>query len=94
MNIEQIKLKATPVLRNFGIKRAAVFGSISRGDATENSDIDMLVELSEPLGLLKFAKLNYTLEDALQKKVDLIKSTAIKPAFKDNILRDAIYIYG
>lgn len=94
MNIEEIKRKITPVLDLYGVKRAAVFGSAARGEAKPDSDIDILVELREPLGLLKFAKLNYTLEDALEKKVDLIKSTAIKPSFRDNILKSAVYIYG
>ncbi len=94
MTTEQIQKKVEPILREFGVKRAAVFGSASRGESTEASDIDLLIELNEPLGLLQFARLNYTLEDALQKKVDLVKNTSIKPAFKDNILRDAVYIYG
>jgi predicted nucleotidyltransferase len=58
------------------------------------SDVDLMVELHEPLGLFKFAQLNYTLEDALDKKVDLVKNTSLKPIFKDNILRNAVYIYG
>lgn len=94
MSIEEIKRKITPVLDLYGVKRAAVFGSVARGEEKPDSDIDILVELHEPLGLLKFAKLNYTLEDALEKKVDLIKSNSIKPSFRDNILKSAIYIYG
>jgi predicted nucleotidyltransferase len=94
MSIEEIKRKITPILDLYGVKRAAVFGSVARGEEKPDSDVDILVELSEPLGLLKFAKLNYTLEDALEKKVDLIKSTSIKPSFKDNILKSAVYIYG
>ncbi len=94
MSIEEIKRKITPVLDFYGVKRAAVFGSAARGEAKPDSDVDILVELHEPLGLLKFAKLNYTLEDALEKKVDLIKSNSIKPSFRDNILKSAVYIYG
>jgi predicted nucleotidyltransferase len=94
MNIEEVKLKITPILIRYGIKRAAVFGSVARGEARSDSDVDLLVELHEPLGLFKFAQLNYILEDALNKKVDLVKNTSIKPSFKTNILREAIYIYG
>lgn len=94
MNIEEVKKKITPILSRYGIKRAAVFGSVARGEASPDSDVDILVELHEPLGLFKFAQLNYILEDALNKKVDLVKNTSIKPSFKTNILREAIYIYG
>lgn len=94
MNIEEIKDITAPIFKQFGVHRAAVFGSVARGEAGPQSDIDVLIELTEPLGLFTYARLNYTLEDALQKKVDLIKSNAIKPAFKKNILQDLVYIYG
>jgi predicted nucleotidyltransferase len=94
MELEEVKQKISPILSRFGIKRAAVFGSVARGEAKAGSDVDILIELYEPLGLFKFARLNYLLEDALDKKVDLIKNTAIKPAFRENILKDMVYIYG
>ncbi len=94
MQLEEIKRKITPILIRYGVKRAAVFGSVARGEGKSDSDVDILVELNEPLGLLKLAQLNYILEDALGKKVDLVKSTAIKPSFKDNIFKSAVYIYG
>jgi len=94
MSVEEIKQKISPILSRYGVKRAAVFGSVARGEAKPDSDVDILVELYEPMGLFKFAQLNYTLEDALEKKVDLVKNTALKPSFKNNILHSAIYIYG
>ncbi len=94
MQLEEIRQKITPILDRYGVKRAAVFGSIARGEGKFDSDVDILVELKEPLGLLKLAQLNYILEDALGKKVDLVKSTAIKSSFKDNIFKSAVYIYG
>ncbi|OGI29090.1 MAG: hypothetical protein A2288_02160 [Candidatus Moranbacteria bacterium RIFOXYA12_FULL_44_15] len=94
MSIEEIRQKITPILEHYAVKKAAVFGSVARGEEKPESDVDILVELDEPLGLMKLARLNYTLEDALGKKVDLIKSNSIKPSFRDSILRSAIYIYG
>lgn len=94
MTIEEITHKSTPLLREFGIRRAAVFGSRAKGTAREDSDLDLLVEMNEPLGLFRFAELNYRLEDALDMKVDLVKKTAIKPAFAKTILGDLKYIYG
>ena len=94
MNIEEVKNKITPVLDKYGVKSASVFGSVARGEAGAGSDVDILVELKEPLGLFRFAKLNYELEDALGKKVDLVKNTALKNSFKKSILQNAKYVYG
>lgn len=93
MNIEEIKHKTHSIFKQYGVRRAAVFGSVAKGTDGPKSDIDVLIELREPLGLLTYAKLNYTLEDALQKKVDLVKHTAIKPAFRDSVLENLVYIY-
>jgi predicted nucleotidyltransferase len=68
MNIEEIKQKTTPIFQQYGVRRAAIFGSVAKGNAGPQSDIDVLIETGQPLGLLTYARLNYTLEDALQKK--------------------------
>jgi predicted nucleotidyltransferase len=93
MEIREVQLKINPILKQFGVKRAAVFGSLAKGTSTQSSDIDLMVELYEPLGLLQFARLNYLLEDALQKKVDLVKVSALKPGFRKSIMENAQYIY-
>lgn len=94
MDLVSITTIVTPILDRYGVKRAAVFGSTARGEAGANSDIDLMIESAEPLGLFKLAELNYVLEDALKRKVDLVKNTALKPSLKENILRDAVYVYG
>jgi len=94
MTIEEIKEKTTPIFKQYGVIRAAVFGSVAKGTDSADSDVDLLIELEQPLGLMTYARLNYTLEDVLGKKVDLVKSTALKPVFKEKILKDSIYIYG
>ncbi len=93
MNIKEVKQKITPILDQYGVKKAFVFGSVASGTARPNSDVDILIELDEPLGLFRLAQLNYTLEDALGRKVDLIKKNAIKPSFKESILQSAKPIY-
>lgn len=94
MDIQEIKDKTAPIFKQYGVRRAAVFGSVAKGNAGPQSDVDVLIEIDQPLGLLTYARLNYTLEDVLQKKVDLVKKNAIKPAFKDSILENLVYIYG
>lgn len=94
VTIDQIANKIAPLLREFGITRAAIFGSRAKGTAMVDSDLDLLVEMKEPLGLFRFAQLNYRLEDVLDMKVDLVKRSALKPAFAKKIIHDLHYIYG
>jgi predicted nucleotidyltransferase len=56
--------------RRFGVVRLALYGSFARGDQTGHSDVDILVELSRPLGL-EFVALAEYLEDRLGRRVDL-----------------------
>ncbi|MDZ4205817.1 MAG: nucleotidyltransferase domain-containing protein, partial [Patescibacteria group bacterium] len=70
MQISEVKEKVTPILREYGIKKASVFGSISRGDSHPGSDVDLLVELGPgPMGMFKYMELIGKLEDSLNKKV-------------------------
>jgi predicted nucleotidyltransferase len=92
-----IESTACAVLRLYPVKRAAFFGSAARGDLTENSDIDMLVEFLPNTRGIMFFGLHTDLEKALARHVDLITFDALyteaKPRFKENVLRDVRTIY-
>jgi len=83
----------------YPVKRAALFGSAARGDMTEKSDIDMLVEFLPGRGgvNLEFFGLQGDLEDKFNCHVDLITYHALyneaKPKFRENVLRDERVIY-
>lgn len=79
------------LMARYPIKSLALFGSYSRGDATSDSDVDVVVELSEPVGIL-FIKLAHELEDILHKKVDLVSTKGIKPAYYQYIEKDIQYV--
>jgi len=92
MNIEQIKKKVLPILKKYGVKKAGIFGSVVRGEETEKSDIDILVEIESRMSLLDFAGLKLELEEALGRKVDLGEYSAIKPIIKEQILSEEVAI--
>ena len=92
-DIQEITARVLPIFRSHNVKRAAVFGSVARGEAGPDSDIDILIEVERPFALSQFVALKRTLEAALQKPVDVVEYTAIKPAFARNILKDAAVIY-
>ncbi len=66
--------------RRYPIRRLALFGSWARGDAQEKSDVDILVEVDPSIGI-RFVELAEELERALGRRVDLVSSRAIKPAY-------------
>ena len=75
----------------YHIKSIGLFGSVVRGDATSVSDIDILVEFEEPIGL-DFVILGDELEELLGVKVDLVTPNAIKPRMFQYIKQDIIYV--
>jgi len=79
-------------LRQRGVKSLAVFGSVARGEATENSDIDVLVDFSQPVGLFEFIRLKNTLETLTGCRVDLVTPDALRPSMRDSILSEAVYV--
>ena len=90
--IEGIRETIRPVLRRHGIKRAGIFGSVVRGEATPESDVDVLVEMDRQASLLDFIGVKLDLEDVLGRRVDLVEYAAIKPRLRDRILREEVPI--
>jgi len=90
--IEKIKNKILPILKQAGVKRSSLFGSYVRGDQTDSSDIDILVELPEGSSLLDLIGLEIELKKAVGKKVDLLTYNSINPLLKDYIQKDQLRI--
>ncbi len=90
--VEEIKTKILPILKEAGVIRSSLFGSFARGENTQKSDVDILVEIKKNISLLDFVDLKLKLEDILGKKVDLVEYGAIKPFLRDVILSEQIKI--
>jgi len=73
----------------YPIRRLALFGSWARGDAREDSDVDVLVEVDPSIGL-RFVDLGDQLEEALGRRVDLVSRRAIKPSYWKGIEAELI----
>lgn len=80
------------ILRDrYMVKEIGIFGSVARGEQTASSDIDVVVEFSEPVGFFSFLDLENFLSRTLGKKIDLVTKRALKPTAKDQILKDIVY---
>jgi hypothetical protein len=82
------------ICRENDVTSLSLFGSMARGDATENSDIDLLVKFGKRKSLLSVVKLERQLAMALGRKVDLITEGALSPYIRDNIINDLETIYA
>ena len=88
MSIQKIKAKILPVLKKYNVTRASFFGSVTRDEATEESDIDLLVEFEGEKSLLDLAGLKIELEEVLGKKVDVLTFNSLHPLLRDRILNE------
>ena len=81
-----------PTLYNdIAVKEIGLFGSFSDDSFTEESDIDILVELEKPIGW-KFFSLELYLEQIFNRKIDLITKNALKDQIRENVLKQINYV--
>jgi predicted nucleotidyltransferase len=89
--LSEIKPKILEVLKKYNIKKAGIFGSYARGEQKKKSDIDIIVEPPKGIGF-GFAGIAIELEEALDKKVDLITYNYIDPYIKKDVLKEEVRI--
>lgn len=77
--------------RDYSVKQIGLFGSFSNGTFSDDSDVDILVELEKPIGW-KFFSLDLYLEKLFNRKIDLVTKNALKEQIKDQILREVQYV--
>jgi len=80
------------LLEQYPIESLFVFGSVARDEARLDSDVDVLVEFSQPVGLFQFIDLKQRLEALLGCRVDLGTPRSIKPLRKADVLQEAIRV--
>ena len=94
--IEEIKEKLsnhkTDVKQKFNVSELGIFGSYVRGEQKKGSDLDILVDFKEPVGLFKFMDLEEYLHDILGLKIDLVSKKALKPRIGKQILKEVVFI--
>ena len=91
--LEILSANQERLLKDFSVKSLSIFGSVARDEATDVSDIDVLVEFQEGkiVGLFEFIRLMHFLEKILGCKVDLATPNALRKEMREEILREAIH---
>ena len=89
--INILRQHITELKAKYPIAKLGIFGSYSRGEQTPQSDVDIIVQFTEPVGMT-FIDLSFELENLLQIKVDLVSLNALKPRYFQAIQADIIYV--
>jgi len=79
------------LIQKYHISYLAIFGSVSRDENNEKSDVDILVDFTQPIGI-SFIDLADELEEILNTKVDLVSRNGVKPKYFEQIKNDLIYV--
>jgi predicted nucleotidyltransferase len=87
-----VKANEKELTENYKVKEIGIFGSYVRGEQQEKSDLDILVDFKEVIGLFKFIALERYLSELLGVKVDLVMKSALKPRIGERILKEVTYI--
>jgi predicted nucleotidyltransferase len=101
--VEQLRSIVTPVAEKYKLKSIWVFGSYARGEATDISDVDLLIDYSGSSlsGIFSWVQICDDLQDTIQKKIDLVSVNSLKetrtqkktPNLAANIERDKVIIF-
>ncbi len=90
MRLRSMRERLLDELKRHGISNVRVFGSVAEGGDDENSDIDLLVTASEPMGLIAQEKLRADVSHIVGIAVDLVFDHAIRPDLQERILAEAV----
>lgn len=93
LTCEMIRGKREAILeiaRRYGASDVRIFGSVARGDANDTSDVDLIVRFERGRSLLDHGGLLMDLRDLLGTKVDVIDEEAMRPRFRQHVMKEAI----
>jgi predicted nucleotidyltransferase len=91
-DIKSQKDKITELAEKRGVRNIRVFGSYARGDADENSDLDLLVTMDEDRSLLDRIGFMHDVEDLLQIKVDVVNEKALHHSIREEVIKDGVLL--
>lgn len=91
--VESLKPILIPIAQRYGIKRMSVFGSVARGEATEKSDVDLLVDIPKGWTMLSLGVLYEEIENVLTCPFDLVTTGIEDQEFLNIIRKEEVVLY-
>ena len=91
--IEELRSRIAPIAQRHGVQSVSLFGSYSKGTATDGSDIDLKIEKGKLKSLFQICGFRLAVEDALERPVDLVTSESSDRDFLDMIAKDEVLLY-
>ena len=95
MNLEKLRRYREDILtlaQQYHSANVRVFGSVARGEATETSDVDFVIDVTPEQDLFDFIRFSRAVEELLGCKVDVVHSSALHHSIRDQVLREAILL--
>ena len=90
--IKQILRQSKPFLQeNYRVTSLGIFGSYTRGEQTEESDVDVLIDYDKAPNLIMLVELKDYLSNLMQMKVDIVTKKGLKPRIRERILSEIVY---
>jgi len=91
--LRKLRAERENLRERYGIESLALFGSVARDEAGPDSDVDVVVEFGRPITLFDLVAVQHYLERCLGvSRVDLVPRDSVYPAFRDDILGEALYV--
>jgi len=91
--INEIKEKAVPIAKFYGIKSLSLFGSYARGEADDESDIDLLIDKGRLKGLLQYFAFVHALEESFHCHIDVVTTGSRNQDFLHSISQEEVLLY-
>lgn len=90
--LDKIIEKIVPILKEWKVKRAGIFGSYARGDNKLGSDVDILVEIDQKISLSELMNLKILMEKSINKNIDIVEYSCLHPLMEKEILKEEVKV--
>ncbi|MBR4174200.1 MAG: nucleotidyltransferase domain-containing protein [Lachnospiraceae bacterium] len=91
--VKEIREKTVPIAKEYGVKKMSLFGSYARGNANDESDVDLFIEKGNLKSLIRYFMFVADLEKTLKCHVDVVTTGIVDRDFLDRIQREGVLLY-